>query len=180
MTLIKRLAILCSLGCYALITSSAGITAERYTPVINVMDHMGPGALNFLAGNWKSIDPKQEFCESWTLSEDGLLTGVRKVGGPNAEYDIVAFIGNPTGAGVCMRRLTHSLRDTTDLIGGNWDATTTNRGVISFKTNSPKLEIVNTYDSPSDDRLNITIEETPLNGAPIKRTIMLSRVPTTK
>ena len=139
---------------------------ERYQKLISY-EH----GVNFkyvedvLLGTWKSTDLAEKYSESWMRSYDGHLVGVRQVqsdeGYKFPEYHLFAFLPQRNGQSLDMRRMVRFPGDpmTADFTAG-YQQSTTNKLTISCTGtyDHQDTKIISEYDSPSDGKLDVTLE----------------------
>ena len=142
-----------TLTCFLL---SPGVQAEKERYVFNdLMDHGDQSCLNFLIGNWVSKDKTTNFSESWSRTADGQLIGIRKFG-TAPEFDMFSAFGTNSGLAVIMKRTTQFRCQS---LTGNARSRTTNRAFIECTTDQKStIKSTNSYDSPSDGQLVVTVE----------------------
>jgi hypothetical protein len=151
----------------------ANCADENWYAPLDQDTHNNNPKLEFLLGDWTSIDPEVHFNESWSRSSSNMLIGVRT----QEQCDLLVFERTRLGAWVTMRRMTNSLDDVApNLLGGKSDTQTKHRGNISCAASGLDFKIVSRYDCPSQNLLNLELETTTTKTDVSTRTIHLKRV----
>lgn len=140
-----------------------------------IMDHNNHPDFYFLVGDWESSDPSINFKESWNTTANGDLFGYRSFKeGDVWVYDLFAFEQSMLGATVNMRQMGLHLCDRSkNQLIGSWIASINHRGEIKFQ--GTDLEILNQYDSPDPNTVNLHIRTTS-KGVTTSKKLTLKRV----
>ncbi|HEY9755182.1 MAG TPA: hypothetical protein V6C97_08475 [Oculatellaceae cyanobacterium] len=147
-------------------TIQPGFSEDRYVKLIP-SEHGADltSVENMLLGTWKSTDPSEKYSESWIRAYNGRLTGIRQFESDDGykfpEYHFFAFLPQRNGSPLDMRRMVRFPGDpmTADFTAG-YQHDYTNKLTISCsgKYDHQDTTIKAEYDSPSDGKLNVTLE----------------------